>query len=92
MAIQVLTRHAIHLALETVLLSGRSNFKAGFNSLCAFATVNHLHWHLFYLQENSLRCQSDLIYYCSSRNPILICRLGNRSRSIPFAIDIREKQ
>ena len=31
------------------MLSGLSNFKAAFNSLCAYASVNHLHWHVYYM-------------------------------------------
>ena len=31
------------------MLSGLINFKAAFNSLCAYASVNHLHWHLYYM-------------------------------------------
>ena len=31
------------------MLSGLTSFKAAFNSLCAYASVNHLHWHLYYM-------------------------------------------
>ena len=54
---QVLTLHSIRLAIQTVLLSGVKNFKAAFNSLCAFASVNHLHWHLYYLQNQELKLE-----------------------------------
>ena len=33
------------------MLSGMTNFKAAFNSLCAYASVNHLHWHLYYMSS-----------------------------------------
>ena len=33
------------------MLSGVYNMKAAFNSLCAYASVNHLHWHLYYLSS-----------------------------------------
>jgi GDP-D-glucose phosphorylase len=46
---QVLTEYSILLALETTLMSG-SNLKLAFNSLCAYASVNHLHWHVYYTQ------------------------------------------
>ncbi len=52
---QVLTQPSIRLAMEAVLLSGARNFKAAFNSLCAYASVNHMHWHLYYLQNHSLK-------------------------------------
>ncbi len=54
----MLTEHSIRLALKTVLLSGVKNFKAAFNSLCAYASVNHLHWHLYYLQGHSLKLET----------------------------------
>ncbi len=34
-----------------VASSGRRNFKMAFNSLCAYASVNHLHWHMYYLTQ-----------------------------------------
>lgn len=47
---QALDRHAILSALKLMLLSRSTAFKMAFNSLCAYASVNHLHWHLYYLQ------------------------------------------
>jgi len=44
----VLTLHAITLALEVMILSSSPHIKLAFNSLCAYASVNHLHWHLYY--------------------------------------------
>ena len=46
---QVLTRAAVQAGMETVLLSGDPDFRVGFNSLGAFASVNHLHLHTYYL-------------------------------------------
>ena len=37
------------LECRLVMLSGLANFKAAFNSLCAYASVNHLHWHIYYM-------------------------------------------
>jgi len=54
---QVMTEHALILALETMLLSKSLDTKLAFNSLCAYASVNHLHWH-FYYQANKLIIQS----------------------------------
>ena len=48
---QALTRYAIEAALKLMLLSKSKAMKMGFNSLCAYASVNHLHWHLYYLQD-----------------------------------------
>jgi GDP-D-glucose phosphorylase len=46
---QVLTKRAVKLALCLVAMSGHKSFRMGFNSLGAAASVNHLHWHLYYL-------------------------------------------
>ncbi|GFO27473.1 GDP-d-glucose phosphorylase 1-like [Plakobranchus ocellatus] len=46
---QVLTEKALEVAIETMLLSQHRGFRLGFNSLCAFASVNHLHFHAYYL-------------------------------------------
>ncbi|XP_050406341.1 GDP-D-glucose phosphorylase 1 isoform X2 [Patella vulgata] len=48
---QILTRKALQVALETVLLSARRSFRLGFNSLCAYASVNHQHFHAYYLEH-----------------------------------------
>ena len=55
--LHVMTEHALILALETMLLSKSLDTKLAFNSLCAYASVNHLHWH-FYYQANKLIIQS----------------------------------
>lgn len=54
---QVLTEYSVKLALETVLLSSSSMMRLGFNSLCAHASVNHLHWHL-YFNQHQLKLQT----------------------------------
>ncbi|XP_018519741.1 GDP-D-glucose phosphorylase 1 [Lates calcarifer] len=48
---QVLTRFAIQVGIESVLLSSDPGFRMGFNSLGAFASVNHLHLHGYYLDK-----------------------------------------
>ncbi|XP_064484120.1 LOW QUALITY PROTEIN: GDP-D-glucose phosphorylase 1-like [Ornithodoros turicata] len=48
---QVLTRQGLLLAIDTVLLSGSPAFRLGFNSLCGFASVNHHHYHMYYLEH-----------------------------------------
>jgi len=47
---QVLTVHSLTLALEVMNMSSSPHTKLAFNSLCAYASVNHLHWHLYYQQ------------------------------------------
>uniref|UniRef100_UPI0037E7E4F4 GDP-D-glucose phosphorylase 1 n=1 Tax=Semicossyphus pulcher TaxID=241346 RepID=UPI0037E7E4F4 len=54
---QVLTRFAIQVGIESVLLSSDPGFRVGFNSLGAFASVNHLHLHGYYL-EHELKIES----------------------------------
>ncbi|XP_067829375.1 GDP-D-glucose phosphorylase 1 [Heptranchias perlo] len=46
---QVLTGDSLLQALELVFLSSDPGFRMGFNSLGAFASVNHLHLHGYYL-------------------------------------------
>ncbi|XP_078388348.1 GDP-D-glucose phosphorylase 1 [Cetorhinus maximus] len=46
---QLLTRDAVLRALELVFLSSEPAFRVGFNSLGAWASVNHLHLHGYYL-------------------------------------------
>jgi GDP-D-glucose phosphorylase len=53
----VLTVHSITLALEVMNLSTSPHTKLAFNSLCAYASVNHQHWHLYY-QPTRLALQS----------------------------------
>ncbi|XP_069118009.1 GDP-D-glucose phosphorylase 1-like [Argopecten irradians] len=51
---QMLTEGAIKLATETLLFSGHQGFRLGFNSLCALASVNHQHFHAYYLEHELL--------------------------------------
>ncbi|KAK6475045.1 GDP-D-glucose phosphorylase 1-like [Huso huso] len=54
---QVLTRDVVRIGIESVLLSSHPGFRVGFNSLGAFASVNHLHLHGYYL-DHMLRIES----------------------------------
>ncbi|XP_040019679.1 GDP-D-glucose phosphorylase 1 [Gasterosteus aculeatus] len=54
---QVVTSFAIRVGIESVLLSSDPGFRVGFNSLGAFASVNHLHLHGYYL-EHQLEIES----------------------------------
>ncbi|KAM4035827.1 GDP-D-glucose phosphorylase 1 isoform 1-T2 [Anomaloglossus baeobatrachus] len=51
---QILTPDLTLLGLESILLSGHPGFRIGFNSLGGFASINHLHLHGFYLDEELL--------------------------------------
>ncbi|XP_077119645.1 GDP-D-glucose phosphorylase 1 [Ranitomeya variabilis] len=51
---QILTPDLTLLGLESILLSGHPGFRVGFNSLGGFASINHLHLHGFYLDEELL--------------------------------------
>lgn len=55
---QILTRTSIQVGIESVLLSSKTSFRAGFNSLGAFASVNHLHLHGYYL-DHELKIESS---------------------------------
>ncbi|KAM3608685.1 uncharacterized protein V6R79_003073 [Siganus canaliculatus] len=48
---QILTRFAVQACIESVFLSADPGFRMGFNSLGAFASVNHLHLHGYYLNH-----------------------------------------
>ncbi|KAM7002748.1 GDP-D-glucose phosphorylase 1 [Tautogolabrus adspersus] len=54
---QVLTTFAIQVGIESVLLSSDPGFRVGFNSLGAFASVNHLHLHGYYM-DHELKIES----------------------------------
>lgn len=47
---QILTRDGLNFALDIFFESGSPDFRAGFNSLGAFASVNHQHLHIYYLR------------------------------------------
>ncbi|KAM4676740.1 GDP-D-glucose phosphorylase 1 [Discoglossus pictus] len=51
---QILNQDLMWLGLESVLLSAHPGFRVGFNSLGGFASVNHLHLHGFYLDQELL--------------------------------------
>ncbi|XP_033362922.1 GDP-D-glucose phosphorylase 1-like isoform X1 [Bombus vosnesenskii] len=51
---QLVTKHSLLKAIELFSLSLSSYIRVAFNSLCAFASVNHLHWHLYYLRWRML--------------------------------------
>ncbi|VVC29684.1 Hypothetical protein CINCED_3A003101 [Cinara cedri] len=46
---QVINECALNVSIQLLLLSASPTIRVGFNSLCAFASVNHLHLHLYYL-------------------------------------------
>lgn len=48
---QVLSPGGLTLAIDTVLLSSNPALRVGFNSLGGFASVNHQHYHLYYLEQ-----------------------------------------
>ncbi|MBN3308924.1 GDPP1 phosphorylase, partial [Amia calva] len=54
---QVLSAAALRTGIESVFLSALPAFRVGFNSLGAFASVNHLHLHGYYL-NHKLRIES----------------------------------
>ncbi|KAG7188397.1 hypothetical protein KM043_008047 [Ampulex compressa] len=60
---QVATRHSIRKALHLLLLSSSPFLRVVFNSLCAYASVNHLHWHFYYLPHKMLLEYIDLRHF-----------------------------
>jgi len=51
---QVFTAESLRLAISVLALSGGQTLRLGFNSLGAMASVNHLHWHLYYYDYDLL--------------------------------------
>ncbi|XP_015588884.1 GDP-D-glucose phosphorylase 1 [Cephus cinctus] len=51
---QRITKYSLNKIIELMLLSNSPYLRAVFNSLCAHASVNHLHWHLYYLKHQML--------------------------------------
>ncbi|XP_050355774.1 GDP-D-glucose phosphorylase 1 [Nymphalis io] len=49
---QVITKESLKLVIDLMLLAQDRNLRIGFNSLCGFASVNHLHYHLFIEKQN----------------------------------------
>ncbi|XP_046449057.1 GDP-D-glucose phosphorylase 1-like [Daphnia pulex] len=48
---QLITLHGLQVLLTTVLLSTDPRLKAGFSSAGGCASVNHQHYHVYYLEE-----------------------------------------
>ncbi|KAK7794230.1 hypothetical protein R5R35_012550 [Gryllus longicercus] len=61
---QVMTLYSLQRTIELVLLSKSPTLRAGFNSLCGFATVNHLHFHLYYLNHEMLLENIQVEHLC----------------------------
>jgi GDP-D-glucose phosphorylase len=58
---KVIDQEAIQLAIEIAFLTCTSNFLMGFNSLNAYASVNHMHLHFYYLMtSDSLKSKNPL--------------------------------
>ncbi|XP_041969878.1 GDP-D-glucose phosphorylase 1 [Aricia agestis] len=58
---QVVTEESLKLVFEIMLASLDRDLRIAFNSLCAFASVNHLHYHLLIAKQNlpieKLKCK-----------------------------------
>ncbi|XP_072753958.1 GDP-D-glucose phosphorylase 1 isoform X2 [Anoplolepis gracilipes] len=62
---QIMTEYSLYKVIELCLLSNSWSLRATFNSLCAHASVNHLHWHLYYLRHEMLLEYIDLSSFTS---------------------------
>ena len=63
--------HSLHLACYPCWSDLCRGYRLGFNSLCAFASVNHLHYHAYYLEhelvvEHCVRIQTCMSQDCTS--------------------------
>ncbi|XP_047027642.1 GDP-D-glucose phosphorylase 1 [Helicoverpa zea] len=50
---QVVTLESLQLVIQIMFLAEDWDIRIGFNSMCGFASVNHLHYHIF-VEKNSL--------------------------------------
>ncbi|CAH2235881.1 jg9875 [Pararge aegeria aegeria] len=50
---QVVTKHSLKLVIDLLLGAEDRDLRIAFNSLCALASVNHLHYHIF-IEKNNL--------------------------------------
>ncbi|KAM5170024.1 GDP-D-glucose phosphorylase 1 [Mantella aurantiaca] len=69
---QILIPDLVLFGLESILLSGHPGFRVGFNSLGGFASVNHLHLHGFYLDEELLIESTTCKPLCPKANVYLL--------------------
>ncbi len=74
---QVVTEYGINLAVEVSLLSTATNLLIGFNSLKSYASVNHLHFHLVYSENEHLR-SSDIPFTFPIQNIFTAEKLGEK--------------
>ncbi|XP_018427284.1 PREDICTED: GDP-D-glucose phosphorylase 1 [Nanorana parkeri] len=69
---QILIPDLALFGMESILLSGHPGFRVGFNSLGGFASVNHLHLHGFYLDEELLIESASCKPLCPKTNFYLL--------------------
>ncbi|KAG5336366.1 GDPP1 phosphorylase, partial [Acromyrmex charruanus] len=62
---QIMTEYSLCKVIELCLLSNSWSLRAFFNGLCALSSVNHLHWHLYYLKYEMLLEYIDICSYVS---------------------------
>ncbi|KAL6267355.1 hypothetical protein P5V15_000430 [Pogonomyrmex californicus] len=60
---QIMTEYSLRKVIELFLLSNTWSLRAIFNGLCAHASINHLHWHLYYLKNEMLLEHIDIHSY-----------------------------
>ncbi|CAB3251589.1 unnamed protein product [Arctia plantaginis] len=63
---QVVTVESLALAVEIMFIAENRNLRILFNSLCGFASVNHLHYHLF-IEENDFYVEKVTWQHVNSR-------------------------
>ena len=68
---QVLNQYGINFAVEVCLLTKSANSIIGFNSLKSYASVNHLHFHLFYSNYGHLKENAGIEFSFPIQNIIV---------------------
>lgn len=62
---QIITKECIEFAIDFITGLGDRSYRIGYNSLGAFASVNHLHMHLIQVQEK--------LFVEDAVSPCLLC-------------------
>lgn len=86
---QIITKECIEFAIDVIFGFNDRSYRIGYNSLGAFASVNHLHIHLFHVPEKLYveDAVSEILQIEISNKKILkvsnLCILNRKSRKSP---------
>ena len=79
-----ITEEAALAALHFLSLSTSPDIRIGFNSLCAHASVNHMHWHVYY-QAHRLNSNSNPTNLQTCRSLLKGCNSWGHAEKLDWA-------